>query len=250
MDVLEQIHAKWEQDGGALDKLGDDLLAELHTLDRKNAYNPEAAGGIPGAELLHEAYELYRRQFDEEYGGFGSAPKFPSPHNLSFLLAYSQLHDQPEALRMVEHTLESMYKGGMYDHVGFGFARYSTDREWLVPHFEKMLYDNALLANVYLEAFQLTEKPLYAEIAEQIFTYVLRDMTSPEGAYLRRMPIPKGWKASSMSSPVRRLRKRLGWRICIPTAMCMGLRRKATSKGKIFRISFTVCRKRLRSVWV
>lgn len=184
MDVLEQIHTKWEQDGEALNKLGDDLLDELHTLDRKNAYNSaDVDGGIPGDELLHEAYELYRRQFDEEYGGFGNAPKFPSPHNLSFLLAYSQLHNQPEALRMVEKTLESMYRGGMYDHVGFGFSRYSTDREWLVPHFEKMLYDNALLGNVYLEAFQITGKPLYAEIAEQIFTYVLRDMTSPEGAF-------------------------------------------------------------------
>lgn len=184
MDVLEQIHSKWEQDGGALDKLGDDLLAELQSLDRKNAHSPGAAdGGIPGEELLHEAYELYRRQFDDEYGGFGNAPKFPSPHNLSFLLAYSQMYNQPQALAMVEKTLKAMYQGGMYDHVGFGFARYSTDREWLVPHFEKMLYDNALLANVYLEAFQITGTSLYAEIAEQIFTYVARDMTSPEGAF-------------------------------------------------------------------
>lgn len=184
MDVLEQIHRKWEQDGEALDKLGDDLLADLQSLDRKNSLSvSEGSEGIPGEELLHEAYELYRRQFDEEYGGFGNAPKFPSAHNLSFLLAYSQTYNQPEALRMVEKTLESMYRGGMYDHVGFGFARYSTDREWLVPHFEKMLYDNALLAIVYLEAYQITKKPLYAEVAEQIFAYVERDMTSPEGAF-------------------------------------------------------------------
>ncbi|OKP99311.1 thioredoxin domain-containing protein [Paenibacillus sp. P46E] len=184
MDVLEQIHRKWEQDGEALDKLGDDLLADLQSLDRKNSLgDSEGSGGIPGEELLHEAYELYHRQFDEDYGGFGNAPKFPSPHNLSFLLAYSQTYNQPEALRMVEKTLESMYRGGMYDHVGFGFARYSTDREWLVPHFEKMLYDNALLAIAYLEAYQITKKPLYAEVAEQIFAYVERDMTSPEGAF-------------------------------------------------------------------
>ncbi|MEK8214563.1 thioredoxin domain-containing protein [Paenibacillus sp. FSL L8-0463] len=185
MDVLEQIHRKWEQDGEALDKLGDELLADLQSLDRKNSQSiiEGSVGAIPGEELLHEAYELYRRQFDEEYGGFGNAPKFPSPHNLSFLLAYSQNYDQPEALRMVEKTLDAMYRGGMYDHVGFGFSRYSTDREWLVPHFEKMLYDNALLAIAYLEAYQITKKPLYAEIAEQIFTYVLRDMTSPEGAF-------------------------------------------------------------------
>ncbi|CAH1193911.1 hypothetical protein PAECIP111892_01348 [Paenibacillus auburnensis] len=184
MDVLGQIHAKWEQDGDALSKLGDELLADLQSLDRKNAQLAGVSGGAaPGEELLHEAFELYRRQFDEEYGGFGNAPKFPSPHNLSFLLAYSQAYQQPEALRMVEKTLDAMYRGGMYDHVGFGFSRYSTDREWLVPHFEKMLYDNALLAIAYLEAFQITGKPLYAEIAEQIFTYVRRDMTSPEGAF-------------------------------------------------------------------
>ncbi|QSF42990.1 thioredoxin domain-containing protein [Paenibacillus tianjinensis] len=184
MDVLEQIHKKWEQDGDALSKLGDELLADLQSLDRNNAQLAGASGGaVPGEELLHEAYELYRRQFDEEYGGFGNAPKFPSPHNLSFLLAYSQAYQQPEALRMVEKTLDAMYRGGMYDHVGFGFSRYSTDREWLVPHFEKMLYDNALLTIAYLEAYQITGKPLYAEIAEQIFTYVRRDMTSPEGAF-------------------------------------------------------------------
>lgn len=184
MDILEQIHTKWEQDGDALDQLGDELLASLQELDRKNAQQVGGvSGALPGEELLHEAFSLYQRQFDEEYGGFGNAPKFPTPHNLSFLLAYSQTYQQPEALRMVEKTLDSMYRGGIYDHIGFGFSRYSTDREWLVPHFEKMLYDNALLAISYLEAFQITGKPLYAEIAEQIFTYVRRDMTSPEGAF-------------------------------------------------------------------
>lgn len=156
MDILEQIHTKWEQDGDALDKLGDELLADLQELDCKNAQQAgEGSGALPGEELLHEAFQLYQRQFDEEYGGFGNAPKFPTPHNLSFLLAYSQTYQQPEALRMVEKTLDSMYRGGIYDHIGFGFSRYSTDREWLVPHFEKMLYDNALLAIAYLEAFRL-----------------------------------------------------------------------------------------------
>ncbi|ASA22365.1 hypothetical protein B9T62_17175 [Paenibacillus donghaensis] len=181
MDILEQIRTKWEQDGSALDKLGDDLLAELQTAERKNREGDAASGG--GEALLHEAFQLYQRQFDEQYGGFGNAPKFPSPHNLSYLLAYSQTYDAPEALQMVETTLEAMFRGGMYDHVGYGFSRYSTDREWLVPHFEKMLYDNALLAQVYLEAYQITQKPLYAEIAESVFTYVLRDMTSAEGGF-------------------------------------------------------------------
>ncbi|WP_379129850.1 thioredoxin domain-containing protein [Paenibacillus sp. sgz500958] len=182
MDVLEQIRSKWEQDGKALNQMGDELLAELQAAEHTS---PEKSGNTEGTEeqLLHDAYQLYVRQFDEQYGGFGQAPKFPSPHNLSFLLAYSQKYNQPKALHMVEITLEAMYRGGMYDHVGFGFSRYSTDREWLVPHFEKMLYDNALLAYVYLEAFQITGKRLYAEIAENVFTYVLRDMTSLEGAF-------------------------------------------------------------------
>ncbi|MRN56750.1 thioredoxin domain-containing protein [Paenibacillus monticola] len=180
MDVLEQIRDKWAQDGASFTRLGDDLLAELQSSEQKDRQSGSAE---VGEELLHEAFQLYERQFDEQYGGFGNAPKFPSAHNLSFLLAYSQAYDKPEALQMVETTLESMFRGGLYDHVGFGFSRYSTDREWLVPHFEKMLYDNALLAYVYLEAFQITKKPLYAEIAESVFTYVLRDMTSPEGAF-------------------------------------------------------------------
>ncbi|ULO09610.1 thioredoxin domain-containing protein [Paenibacillus sp. 19GGS1-52] len=180
MDVLEQIRDKWAQDGASFTRLGDDLLAELQSSEQKDR---QSGGAEVGEELLHEAFQLYERQFDEQYGGFGNAPKFPSAHNLSFLLAYSQAYDKPEALQMVETTLESMFRGGLYDHVGFGFSRYSTDREWLVPHFEKMLFDNALLAFVYLEAFQITRKPLYAEIAESVFTYVLRDMTSPEGAF-------------------------------------------------------------------
>ncbi|MFA4886103.1 MAG: thioredoxin domain-containing protein, partial [Desulfotomaculaceae bacterium] len=115
--------------------------------------------------------------------GFGTAPKFPTPHNLAFLLRYWKRNDDPEALAMVEKTLESMYRGGIYDHVGYGFARYSTDQKWLVPHFEKMLYDNALLAMAYTESFQATGRNLYARAAKEIFTYVLRDMTSPEGGF-------------------------------------------------------------------
>ncbi len=180
MDVLEQIRDKWAQDGASFTRLGDDLLAELQSSEQKDRQSGSAE---VGEELLHEAFQLYERQFDEQYGGFGNAPKFPAAHNLSFLLAYSQAYDKPKALQMVETTLESMFRGGLYDHVGFGFSRYSTDREWLVPHFEKMLYDNALLAYAYLEAFQITRKPLYAEIAESVFTYVLRDMTSQEGAF-------------------------------------------------------------------
>ena len=143
---------------------------------------PDSIGKI-SEDIFDEAFSQFRYDFDSIHGGFGNAPKFPTPHNLFFLLRYWYNTKDEYALLMVEKTLESMYKGGIYDHIGFGFSRYSTDGKWLVPHFEKMLYDNALLAIAYLEAFQATKKKKYAEIAQQIFTYVLRDMTSPEGGF-------------------------------------------------------------------
>lgn len=133
--------------------------------------------------ILDQAYEIYKNRFDPVYGGFGSAPKFPTPHNLSYLLRYWKMTGKKQALEMVEKTLESMYRGGIFDHIGYGFARYSVDQKWLVPHFEKMLYDNALLAIAYLEAYQATGKDFYKNVAENIFEYVIRDMTSPEGAF-------------------------------------------------------------------
>jgi uncharacterized protein len=142
---------------------------------------------LPGEDLredtLHLAYTQLRDRFDEEYGGFGGAPKFPTAHNLPFLLRYWKRTGESKALDMVEKTLGAMRRGGIYDQVGFGFHRYSTDRQWLVPHFEKMLYDQALLATAYLEAFQATGKEEYALAAREIFTYVLRDMTADGGGF-------------------------------------------------------------------
>ena len=143
--------------------------------------------GMPGdalnVHLLNTAYEGLSSRFDPEYGGFGSAPKFPTPHNLLFLLRYWKKTNDDKALQMVEQTLQAMLCGGIYDHIGFGFHRYSTDRQWLVPHFEKMLYDQAMLLMAYTEAFQATGKPDYEQTARQIATYVLRDMKSPEGGF-------------------------------------------------------------------
>jgi uncharacterized protein YyaL (SSP411 family) len=133
--------------------------------------------------VLDGAYLEFAKRFDGTYGGFGQAPKFPTPHNFLFLLRYWKRSGEEKALEMVEHTLRAMREGGIYDQVGFGFHRYSTDREWLVPHFEKMLYDQAMLAVAYLEAYQATGKALYRDTAREIFEYVLRDMTSPEGAF-------------------------------------------------------------------
>lgn len=134
-------------------------------------------------DIFHTAFSYYKQSFDPVYGGFGQAPKFPAAHNLMFLLRYWKNYNEPEALDMVEKTLDSMYRGGIYDHIGFGFCRYSTDQKWLVPHFEKMLYDNALLAIAYLEAYQAVRKDEYGLIARDILTYVLRDMTYPEGGF-------------------------------------------------------------------
>ena len=133
--------------------------------------------------LLDKAFHELTGRFDEGYGGFGNAPKFPTPHNFTFLLRYWKRTGKEKALQMVEKGLTEMRKGGIYDHIGYGFHRYSTDRKWLVPHFEKMLYDQALLTIAYLETYQATGNSNYMDTAEEIFTYVLRDMTSKEGGF-------------------------------------------------------------------
>ncbi|HSQ83581.1 MAG TPA: thioredoxin domain-containing protein, partial [Desulfobacterales bacterium] len=137
----------------------------------------------PDESLLDLAYDQIRRVYDPQRGGFEPAPKFPSPHRLLFLLRHYHRTGEPKALEMVENTLTAMRLGGIWDHVGFGFHRYSTDKNWLLPHFEKMLYDQALIAMAYLESYQITKNPLYARTAEEIFTYVQRDMTSSGGAF-------------------------------------------------------------------
>ncbi len=147
----------------------------------------EAQGSL-GSELgestLKTAYDQLARSFDAQNGGFGTAPKFPTPHNLMFLLRYWKRTGDKRALAMAEKTLEAMRLGGIYDHVGFGFHRYSTDSRWFLPHFEKMLYDQALLAMAYIEAYQATDgKGAYEQAAREIFSYVLRDMTNREGGF-------------------------------------------------------------------
>ena len=134
-------------------------------------------------ELSARACRDLELLFDERHGGFGEAPKFPLPHNLLFLLRRWKRTKEPKALEMVERTLGAMRLGGIFDHVGFGFHRYSTDERWLIPHFEKMLYDQATLATAYTEAFQATGRVEYARAAREIFAYVLRDMAAPERGF-------------------------------------------------------------------
>jgi uncharacterized protein YyaL (SSP411 family) len=134
-------------------------------------------------QLLREAYDNVAAAFEPNYGGFGSAPKFPPAMTLEFLLRSYDRNASPETLEMITTTLDAMAAGGMYDQVGGGFARYSTDDYWLVPHFEKMLYDNALLTRAYLHAYLVTGKPRYKRIVEETIEYVMRDLRHPEGGF-------------------------------------------------------------------
>jgi uncharacterized protein YyaL (SSP411 family) len=139
--------------------------------------------GVLRTEILDNAFNALRNQFDDRHGGFGGAPKFPQPMVLEFLLRTHSRTADPRALSMAELTLEKMARGGMYDQLGGGFHRYSVDNVWLVPHFEKMLYDNSQLGLGYLHAFQLTGNSFYRRICEETLDYVLREMTSPEGGF-------------------------------------------------------------------
>ena len=134
-------------------------------------------------ETVEEAFTELSNYYDPVFGGFGTGQKFPQPQNLLFLLHYYQTTKNPQALQMVEHTLSQMLKGGIWDQVGYGFSRYTIDRRWQTPHFEKMLYDNALLLMVFTTCYQITKNPLYEEISHKIITFIDREMTSPESAF-------------------------------------------------------------------
>lgn len=177
MDLIPRIKQIWETRRSEVHESADKILSALQST--------EAPGSGPalGEEVLKKAYAELSQRYDQEFGGFSGAPKFPTPHNFLFLLRYWKRYREKAALDMVEKTLQTMRRGGVHDHVGYGFHRYATDREWLVPHFEKMLYDQALLAMAFLETYLVTGNGLYADTAQEIFAYVLRDMTSPEGGF-------------------------------------------------------------------
>jgi uncharacterized protein YyaL (SSP411 family) len=167
------------------DKQGDRVAGAAAELTRSIQDNlaPAAQGGLPGGDALRHAAQFYRQRFDASNGGLSGAPKFPSSLPLRFLLRYQRRSGDPEFLKMASLTLEKMAAGGMYDQVGGGFHRFSTDSDWLVPHFEKMLYDNALLTVAYLEGYQATGSKEFARVAREILRYVERDMTAPEGGF-------------------------------------------------------------------
>lgn len=176
LSLLNQVAHHWRENRDELIAAGDSLTDYLR---REEDIRP----GTPSRQLVNAGAALFSQRFDRQWGGFGEAPKFPTAHNLLFLLRYAHLTGDHHAQEMAEQTLEHMYRGGLFDHVGGGFSRYSTDRQWLVPHFEKMLYDNALLAIAYTEAYQLTNRSYAQEVTRRTLDYVLAELTDPLGGF-------------------------------------------------------------------
>ncbi|WP_158737923.1 thioredoxin domain-containing protein [Alteribacillus sp. YIM 98480] len=176
IDVVTQLYDKYQEDPEKVKEVSDQMTDVLQ---------PRTAEGQSNVteDVLKKGLEQLRQNFDINYGGFGGAPKFPTPHIIMYLFRYYRCFKDETALKMALKTLEGMAAGGMYDHIGFGFSRYSVDDKWLVPHFEKMLYDNALLAIAYTEAYQLVGEDRFRETAEEIFTYILRDMQDEKGGF-------------------------------------------------------------------
>jgi hypothetical protein len=177
IDLCKQVQSMWQEQTEKVLASADQIARHL-----EKAFDFKPAGDVDGS-LLDRAYGQIRNGYDPRYGGFGPGPKFPTPHRLLFLLRCYVRRQDRAALEMVEKTLTAMRLGGIWDHVGYGFHRYATDKKWLLPHFEKMLYDQALVALPYLETYQITRNPFFSRTVEEIFTYVLRDMQSPEGGF-------------------------------------------------------------------
>ena len=176
LDLLPRVQKMWERDRAGILKLSTEITEQLKQEDAPQQNDPVES-------VLHEAFAQFAQLFDKDNGGFSPAPKFPTAHILLFLLRYGKRTGERDALHMATRTLDAMRDGGIYDHAGFGFHRYATDARWHVPHFEKMLYDQAMLCLAYTEAFQATGDQRYRKTAEEIIAYVLRDMTSPDGGF-------------------------------------------------------------------
>lgn len=179
IELLTQVARGWKSsDRQKMREAGESIASFLK---KQETAKPDLIR--PDKELLRAGVEAFRANYDARWGGFSDMPKFPAAHNLLFLMRYGLLEKDAHALEMSDHTLEQMYRGGLFDHVGGGFSRYSTDEEWLVPHFEKTLYDNALLALAYLEAYRINKRPLFMGIVRRILDFVLRELTDPNGGF-------------------------------------------------------------------
>lgn len=177
LDVLQALHQKWQEMPGKIQESAASMNSYLQSL------GDTPSTDLPEGDILKTAFSQAARLFDPQYGGFGPAPKFPRPVVFNFLLRYHQRSDSDNALKMTERTLRAMAEGGMYDLLGGGFHRYSVDGQWRVPHFEKMLYDQAQLVVSFLDAFQETHDPFLSHVARETMDYILRDMTDKEGGF-------------------------------------------------------------------
>ena len=177
LDLVPQIMRIWKGQRGQLEVVGADIKSRIEYLEKRT---PQES---LGKEVLKDAFERLTLDYDKENGGFGSAPKFPTPHKLLFLMRYYAKTQEPKALVMVEQTLRQMRLGGIFDQIGLGFHRYSTDPQWLVPHFEKMLYDQALLTLAYVEAYQVTGAGKFKIVAKETIDYCIRDLSSLFGGF-------------------------------------------------------------------
>ncbi len=177
-DILTEIRQLWDDDREKINEAGGSILEALRNQAEQIAKSPASTRALPDL-----GFKSLSASFDSEHGGFGSAPKFPTPQHLLFLLRYHRLSGDQEALKMTNKTLDQMARGGIHDHLGGGFCRYSTDERWLAPHFEKMLYDNALLAMAYLEGGQVTADHSFWLTARKTLDWILREMTDPEGGF-------------------------------------------------------------------
>lgn len=189
LDLLTHITKVWNDDKQRVLKSAEDIYnyaRKGETRIQPNislAFEQKSDLQILARSLYQQAFDSILQKFDKEYGGFGSAPKFPTPHILSYLLRYASQLDSKQALELVDKTLLGMRQGGIFDQIGFGFHRYSTDREWLVPHFEKMLYDQALIMIAFADAFRFTSNSDYKNVIQEIFIYLQRDLYSPQGGF-------------------------------------------------------------------
>ena len=173
-DLLDRVALLWKENREELIEAGNEITATINL-------NHTGSGKEPDRKLADRAASQLARIFDVKWGGFGQAPKFPTPHNLLFLMRYGSTMQEAGAMKMAQVTLEDMARGGIHDHIGGGFSRYSTDEKWLVPHFEKMLYDNALLLMAYVKAYQHTKKDTFADVAHRTARYILHELTCDEG---------------------------------------------------------------------
>lgn len=177
LELIPKIKEFWMTKRIEIIQNAEDITNNLNQISQKKSISKL------NEDIFIKAYNQFEKRFDKNYGGFGQSPKFPSPHNLIFLLRYFNRFKDNHSIEMVKKTLTEMRLGGIYDHIGFGFCRYSTDRFWLVPHFEKMLYDQAMLLMAYSESFQLTKDNLFKQTSEEIFNYVARVLTNKDGGF-------------------------------------------------------------------